>query len=248
MGYIFLSLALAAGITKGYCGKKTSGSVSTSSEAMLANLIRMVFCIAIGFCLLAVQGDLTGLKVDGRALLIMFGSGVTTSAFVVAWLISVKTGAYMMLDVFLLIGVLVPMLLCNWLYQEPITSAQWIGAGVVLIAVIIMCSYNVSIKGKMTLKGFGLLVLCGLANGLTDFCQKSYTNCYPEGSAAVFNFYTYVFSALFLVVCYYVFRRAEGTATKPRSVVQIVKPIFLYVLIMALCLFANSYFKVLASG
>ena len=102
---------------------------------MLANLIRMVFCIAIGFCLLAVQGDLTGLKVDGRALLIMFGSGVTTSAFVVAWLISVKTGAYMMLDVFLLIGVLVPMLLCNWLYQEPITSAQWIGAGVVLIAV-----------------------------------------------------------------------------------------------------------------
>lgn len=248
MGYLFLALALAAGVTKGYCGKMTSGSVSTSAEAMMANLVRMVLCIVIGFLMLTVQGNLSGLAVDGRALLIMLGSGITTSVFVVAWLICVKYGAYMMLDVFLLIGVLVPMLLCNWLYGEPITGTQWIGVVILLAAVLIMCSYNVSIKGKMSIKSVLLLILCGLANGLTDFCQKSYTHYYPEGNAAVFNFYTYVASALTLVVFYFLFRRVEQSAGKPRSAMEIVKPIFGYVLVMALCLFANSYFKVLASG
>lgn len=181
MGYLFLALALAAGVTKGYCGKKTSGSVCASSEAMLANLVRMALCIVICFLMLSVQGQLDGLRVDGRAMLIMLGSGVTTSAFVVAWLICVKHGAYMMLDVFLLVGVLVPMLLCSWLFGEPITAAQWIGVAILLAAVLIMCSYNVSIKGKMSLKSVLLLILCGLSSGLTDFCQKSYTHYYPEG-------------------------------------------------------------------
>lgn len=47
---------------------------------------------------------------------------------------------------------------------------------------------------------------------------------------------------------YFLFRRSESGTAKPRSAYEIVKPIFGYVLVMALCLFANSYFKVLASG
>ena len=47
MGYVFLALALIAGATKGYCGKKTSGFVSGFRDSMLANMIRMLLCIAI---------------------------------------------------------------------------------------------------------------------------------------------------------------------------------------------------------
>lgn len=47
------------------------------------------------------------LAVDAKTLAITALSGVTTSLFVVFWLISVKRGAYMMLDVFLMMGVIV---------------------------------------------------------------------------------------------------------------------------------------------
>ena len=49
MGYLFLVLALASGLTKGFCGKKVSGFVKESRDAMLANFLRMTICIAIGF-------------------------------------------------------------------------------------------------------------------------------------------------------------------------------------------------------
>ena len=52
MGYVFLALALMAGATKGYCGKKTSGFVSGFRDSMLANMIRMLLCIAIGMVLI----------------------------------------------------------------------------------------------------------------------------------------------------------------------------------------------------
>ena len=48
LGYVFLSLALLAGVTKGYCGKRTSGYVCRYRDASLANLVRMALCIAIG--------------------------------------------------------------------------------------------------------------------------------------------------------------------------------------------------------
>ena len=53
MGYIFVAIALLSGAIKGYCGKKTSGSVSEYRDAMLVNTVRMIFCILIGFSLLA---------------------------------------------------------------------------------------------------------------------------------------------------------------------------------------------------
>ena len=65
MGYLFLTLALAAGVTKGYCGKKTSFAVRTNSDSMIMNLLRMLICIVIGFALLVIQNDLGSLSANG---------------------------------------------------------------------------------------------------------------------------------------------------------------------------------------
>lgn len=200
MGYLFLALALLSGSTKGYCGKKTSGYVSEYKDAMFTNFIRMVLCILIGFVILLIQGNIGLLKVSRGLVLITMLSGVTTSVFVVSWLVSVKKGAYMMLDVFLMLGVMVPLLLSSFIFGEKIRLNQWIGLAILLVAVIIMCSYNNQIKEKMSISSLVLLIICGLANGLTDFSQKLFTKTIPDGNAAVFNFYTYIFSAAVLLV------------------------------------------------
>ena len=49
----------------------------------------------------------------------------------------------MMLDVFLMLGVLVPILAESLLFGESVALTQWLGIGILLIAVVLMCSYNI---------------------------------------------------------------------------------------------------------
>lgn len=239
-------MALLAGSTKGYCGKKTSGFVREYKDAMFTNFVRMVLCILISFLLLALSGRLSLLAVDLNVVLITLLSGVTTSVFVVAWLLAVRRGAYMMLDVFLMLGVFVPLLLSEFLFDEKIRLNQWAGLSVLLVAVVIMCSYNNQIKEKMSLKSLGLLVLCGIANGLTDFSQKLYVKTAAASSAAVFNFYTYIFSALVLLVFYLGAKVTDKTGSSSET--DVLRRVGGYVAVMSVCLFLNSYFKTMAAG
>lgn len=241
MGYLFLVIALFAGVTKGYCGKKTSGYTNNFNDAILANTIRMVLCTVIGFVMIIISEGVSTLKPSTEMLLISALSGVSTAIFVVSWLVSVKKSAYMMLDIFLMFGVLLPLIASDIFFDENIKPTQWIGIAVLLVAVVIMCSYNNSIKVKITPSSFALLIISGIASGIADFSQKLFTKCIPDGSAAVFNFYTYIFAALVLIICF-VTGKSKSTDSKPD-----IKKIFGYILIMAICLFANSYFKTLAS-
>ena len=42
VGSIILCLALLCGVTKGFCGKKTSGTLVNTSDAMMVNTVRML--------------------------------------------------------------------------------------------------------------------------------------------------------------------------------------------------------------
>lgn len=65
----------------------------------------------------------------------------------------------------------------------------------------------------------------------------------PDGSAAVFNFYTYIFAAVILIVFFALTHKKEQTIDREN-----VKKIFPFILTMAICLFAYSYFRTLAAG
>ena len=243
MGYILLLIALFAGAVKGYCGKKTSGYANGLQDAIFANIIRMLLCVLLGFLLLFVTGDLASLVLNRNILLICMLSGISTAVFVVTWLISVKRSAYMMLDIFLMLGVLIPQIASNILFNEEIKLTQWFGITVLFTAVVIICSYNNSIKARLTPASLALLIICGAANGIADFSQKLFTKCVPGGSVAAFNFYTYLFAAFALIIAFSITRKATPAPEKSGM-----KQIFGYILIMSVCLFVNSYLKTLASG
>ena len=112
-----------------------------------------------------------------------------------------------------------------------------------------MCSFNNSVKkDKLNLPSILLLVVCGLANGLTDFSQKWFVKESGEMPISVFNFYTYVFSALTLRLVYLFFLWREPRGTDEGAEGFSLKKILGYVAIMSICLFANSYCKTLAAG
>lgn len=245
IGYVFLAIFLLAGATKGYCGKKTSGFLEEYSDAMFINFVRMLFCVVIGFLVMVAQNNLGELKIDFKTLIITLCSGVTTSIFVVTWLISVKRGAYMMLDVFLLIGVAVPIIGSFILYGEPVSLKQFAGFAILFVAVLLMCSYNNSIKEKITVSSLCLLLICGLINGVTDFSQKIFIEMSESANVAIFNFYTYIFSSVTLLVFYLIFKSKNKPARTENK--GLLKKIFLYVCVMSTCLYLSSYFKTLSA-
>ncbi len=202
----------------------------------------MILCTLIGLGMVLVSSGVGALRINRTVFLISLLSGAANSAFVVFWLISVKRGAYMMLDVFCMLGILIPLIGCSLCFGEEIRINHIIGIVILLAAVCIMCSYNNSIKSKMTVSSFILLLVCGAANGFSDFSQKLFVKLSDNTSIAVFNLYTYLVSAVILIIFFLVFSgRAENKAPSA------IKPIFGYILIMSVCLFLYSYFKTLAA-
>ena len=241
MGYLLLIGALLAGSAKGFCGKKVSGYTSGYGDAAFVNVLRMGFCIVIGAITMLAQSVIPFGHFDLQTFWISALSGVTTAAFVVLWLISVKTGAYMMLDVFLMLGVGITVACCCLFLEETVRWNQILGFALLLIAAGIMSSYNASLKGKMSGKSVLLLVACGAVNGLTDFSQKYFVRTSGEGNVAEFSFYTYVFAALTLLFAWFFFAakdRKEGVTRAPL-------PASVYALVglMSIFLFLNSYLK-----
>ena len=245
MGYLFLVLATLSGAVKGFCGKKVSGYVKKLPDAMLANLIRMTICIAIGCAMVIIPEGIDGFDVGAKGIFISALSGVSSAAFVVIWLFCVQRGAYMLVDVFLTVGLLVPISLCAIFFGESIEWNHYVGFAVLIVAVYIMCSYNNSVKAKMGIKTFLLLILCGVAQGVSSFSQKYFVRYTGGGGIAAFNFYTYIFAAVALGVCYLIFStkaRASGDASDFRF-----KPIWYFIVIMAVMLFLNSYLMTLSA-
>ena len=247
MGYLFLTLALFAGVTKGYCGKKTSGYVEKTRDAFLINIIRMVLCTVTGIIVVLCSGHASFLIPDIKRLLICLLSGVSTAFFVAFWLLAIRKSAYMLMDVFLLAGTLIPMLLSSTFFHESIKLHQWGGFLLLLIAVIIMCSYSSSVKEKFSISAFILLALTGIMCGITSFSQKLFVNLCSETPATVFNLYTYVFSAVTLIIFYFIFSKTDIKKDSDISFSSIPKRMFIYILIMAVCLFANSFFNTKAA-
>lgn len=241
MGYILLIVALLAGATKGYCGKKTSAYVAKARDAFFINTIRMMMCLFIAFVLIAVSGEIQALRVERGVLVLSFVSGITTAAFVILWILSVQKGAYIMVDVFLMLGCIIPIVASTVLFDEKIEAKHIIGIILLTTSAVIMCSYNNSIKSKMTLTAFIILLLCAVANGGTSLVQKIFAMQYSNASVAVFNFYTYLFSGLILLACYVLYSRKEQVEK------EIEKSIWGYIIVMAICLFAHSYFMTFAA-
>lgn len=244
MGYLYLAIALFMGASKGYCGKKLSGYVKSNKDTMLFNFIRMVFCVLIGAGMLLFNKTAGASDFfDWKTVLISALSGISSAAFVVLWIISVQNGAYVMLDVFLMLGVGVTIAGCRIFFNEAIYFHQLIGFVFLIFAAYIMSSYNKSIKGKFTLKSLFLLILCGLSNGLTDFSQKLYIYTVEKSNIALFNLYTYFFAAIVLLIAFLFFKKEEGSGFYKNSM----KTVFFYIFVMSVCLFLCSYFQTLAA-
>ena len=241
VGYLFTLLATAAGSAKGAIGKKMSLGISGPDGNILLNTVRMLLCTLIGLGVALVAGGTGALRVSTEGLLICLLSAVSFVIFVLSWMLCARSGALVMIDIFLTAGVIIPLIASQLLWDTPVTPRQWSGFLLLLIGVGILCSYNRQVKKGMSVALFGLLILCGIANGVNSLSQKLFSAECPECSSFAFNFYTYLFSSvLLLAVC--AFRRI------PVGRVAELKPHWVGLVLLSVLLYMNLCFKILAAG
>ena len=252
MGYLFLFVSICSGAIKGFLGKKVSNKTNGIKSAVLTNFIRMLFCIPVGLLFVLIDGGVTSLLVNKKILLIAALAGASTSIFIVSWLIAVQKSAFTAVDTFVSMGLLVPILLSLAFYHEHISCSQIIGLVLLFVAVILMTLYNNQIKTKLGLFSLLLLLVVGLSNGITDFSQKIFKYNNTDGTpASVFNFYIYVFSAVILLsvfLCLQEKKPAVTALSNSEKTKDWDRRKVLYIFIMAIFLFCNTYFKTLAAN
>ena len=236
MGFLYLFISLIAGAVKGYFGKRVSGVVVGIRGAARTNLVRMLLSTAISLLLLLTGFEQAGLLPDLPAIIIGTGAGVLLSTFTITWLLGVQHGAYVLFSVAQMFGVVVTLLCSMAVFGTQPTTAQYLGVGLLIIAVLVVGSYSKQLKGGLSMTAILLLVLCGLSSGLYDFSLKLFTY-YSASSKSMMNLLTYLVSAGILGIV--VMLPQKKPVPQPVSMKQLFFPIFL----MAVCMFLNSYFK-----
>ena len=244
MGYIFLAIALLTNNIKGYCGKQMSRYSAKLNDTLLICFFRMLMCIGTSAIILAVTGGFFGLEITPKLIGYAAFSGISTAILVAAWLFAANSSGYMMLEVFQMLGVGVTILMSFVIYKEEITVRDLIGFAVLVFAAYLM---HAGTKVKPTLKVLAVVILCGLANGMTDFSQKAFIYSGLDTTTAQFQLCSYVFAAVTLIVLYTAMTAGKKTEEK-NGATAILKKTWYFVLIMAVCLYANSYFKTEAAN
>ena len=142
LGYVFVLLSTAAGSSKGAISKKMSIGISGMDGNIMLNLVRMVICTLIGMLAALAAGGSAALQIPLSGLLISLLSAVSFTVLVLSWMICARSGALIMIDIFLTAGVIIPLMASQLLWDVPVTLRQWFGFLVLLIGVSILCSYR----------------------------------------------------------------------------------------------------------
>lgn len=219
--------------------------IQAFSDAMLFNAVRMLLCIPIGLLFVWLTTDTPSpLAIDKITLLISIISGIFSALFVVTWLTAVRTGAYMMVDIFPTLGIIIPVIGCRIFFEEPVKWNHLFGILLLVFAAYIMCTYNKSIgKKNLTPSSLLLLSICGISNGMVSFSQKWFQYA-STADATVYNFYSYIFSAIFLLLGWLAVHKKDRKQVPAGSI----RKLTAYVIIMSLCIFLHSLFSTLAAG
>lgn len=244
MGYLFLLLALAGGLIKGFAGKKISGGVESFKDCIFVNLLRVLFCGIIGFIIICFNGDFSALTLNTANLPIYIFSAISMSAFCVSYMFAYKISAYMYLSIFGMLGSVFTCFLGRIVYEEQIKINKWFGMAILLLAVIIMSKYNKEIINKQNKASIIILIIAAISSSLSDFSQKIYMNELGE-NPQVFNFYTYLFATLLLLI---VLPFAKGDLRKETGENLYNAKYILICVVISFGLYLNSFSKTFAAS
>lgn len=264
MVYLIVLLALIFLSIKGFCGKKTSTCVQQTSDAFRFNILRMLLCMLLGIVVVFLERAQGSLRVEGRMIAICLLAGICNAMFLIGWILAIRKNSMVTMDVALTLGAILPAVLCAILFHEPISIPKLLGFVLIILAAAILAGYNKNTKGNPGLGGILLVIVASVGEGLVSFSQQLYKQYYTEGGSmagdviypkSIYNFYIYVFAAAVLILCliaYDIYHCIKDSTKRwtdevKHGVKTLIGPMP-YIVIMAISMFAATYFQTVATG
>ncbi len=244
IGYLYLTLALIAGLTKGLFGKKVSRDVITLKDGFTVNTIRTVFCALVGFLVAIIQVGINGFYLSVPSLIVCLASSIFMAMFSMSWLYAYKSEAYVFLNIFTMLGSVVTALLGWAIYGDKIRTGQIAGFILLFVAVYIISLYNKNIKGKMSKRAIFTLLIGGVGVALSDFMQKVFVK-QNLGEPSVFTFYTYFLMIIPQIIALVLFKFNKST---PKNPTLCNKRHILIFFVISSALYLNVIMKTMAVG
>ncbi|MBQ8207705.1 MAG: hypothetical protein IJZ89_03115 [Clostridia bacterium] len=243
MGFIFIFISTAFGITKGFCSKKVSGSVKTLRDNLDISLYRNMIVCVFSLITVLLLGDFD-VNVTFSEIIICAIAGIAMAIFISSWIFAIKSDSYMLVSACASSSFIVPAVIGVFFLEENLTLSKGIAFLIIIAALFFLLKYNTKLNGRITAKSLLLLATVLLSQGINQAMQKMYTYYIPEKDVSYFTLYSAIFTVLSILIMI-PFAKKDKSSEKI-SVLQQPK-VLLYATLMALGLFGHSYFQALAA-
>lgn len=241
LGYIFMLIGVFGSSLKGYMGKRVSDRITGIEDATWINLVRNLLCVGISLILFLLFSPVADLLPSGTELLLCAVSGISMAIFILTWNFAVRRSAFMLVSAFCTASFIVPFLAGIFLFREALTWTRLAALAIICIAMFFLLRYSSTIKTKIKASDLILLFGMSLAQGVNQVTQKLYTLHFPQKDVAVYTFYTFLFTALSLLLFRFTQRKNPISPERKRAFLPAI-------VLMALGLFLNSYFQTFAAA
>lgn len=213
---IYIVIILLMRVVQHVFNKRSSNEITGNRMFLKFLTIRQLISAIPALILVALSaGGLAQLKADGLTLLLSLMMAVTLALSTFAGIMSMKSGTMVLSSLFSMAGLFVPCIAGVFLFDEKISLLQVGGLAVFIFSAYLLIGCSRKLYSNFSVKTLLLLLLGMLANGTTMLIQKLFAYYVPQGSAGVFNFYGFFFSAALSLVLYTVFSiKKDGLGEK----------------------------------
>jgi len=239
--WLFLISSVFFNAVKGFSTKQISGKFVTLSDNISVNIYRNAFCAILGLFYLILFGG--NLLIDFKSLVICAIAGISMATFLMTYLYSVRSGAYMMVSAFTSASFIIPFIGALIFLDEKLSVNNLAAVIIMGAAMYLLCLYNNKIKVKLTAKNLLVLICVTVFYGIYQFTQKLYILRTDGENASAYTFYMFLFAVVSLFVM-----KLFTLKSKEKSTDCIKKPqVIFYASLAAVALYLVTYFQTVAA-
>ena len=243
MGYLFLVISKIIAVAKSVFVKKCGTIAVGFKSNVLTNLIRALGCFIVSLVMCLIVGFS---KIDSVGLWLSILSGVANGLFLCVWLYSATYVSVCTVEVFSMVGgVVVPLLLAPLLINgDSVTILQILGSVLLLIAVFTFSKGG--IKGKFNALTILTLISCLICNAVVMITQTCYSH-YSIGSSEDFQFYTFLFASLTLILFYLILSFFTNKKGENVESPKFNKKALIFIFLAIITLYFTNFFSKLST-
>ena len=196
--YSYLAIILLMKFVQKLYNKKTSVMIKGAVQYLGYGAYRYILSGAMALALMLITGGSGDIGPMSFAISALGALALTISIY--CSLEAMKSGAIILVSLASSAGLLLPCIFGIFMFDEPMSTWQFVGIGLLLISAYLLVGYSKKLTGSFTKKTLLLLLGGMLSNGLIMIAQKMFSKYLPDASVSVFSFLSFGLAGLTMLI------------------------------------------------